>query len=391
VVADAAPSLKSAVAYHFTGGNLRGSAAPVGGHKVALTGEVAGLGGDVAFVRLQAAATLAASWGRYMPDTGFAPPLAGSTWASLRAGSLPAGEVSALTAQHAELAPNPRQRGLWEGAVGGGSGARGGPHASGLATRLTESDLAPAARADLFLASEKGVGAAAEGREARPAGGAAAPDGGADDGYTWRERVAGWSAAGATLVADAKVGMVAPFGSDARRHGGLRPCDRLYMTAASLRGFDSVGPKAARVPGGTPHGDALGGNVAAALTARLLLPPPVPSVRLTNAGVRTQVWASVGSLLDTSAPRLPGASALPPLAAAAGVGIVRCATFASPRPHSHTHSHAHAHVYPATQPLPVLLQVVPFAGGTSLELNYALAHRSAATDVATRFRIQLLA
>jgi hypothetical protein len=83
---------------------------------------------------------------------------------------------------------------------------------------------------------------------------------------------------------------------------------------------------------------------------RLLGPPPLPSVTLVNAGVRSHAWANAGILLPGPLRSLsPVVTALADSArwsAAAGVGVS-----------------------------------VPMGGLANLELNYTLAHSGPAADL----------
>ncbi len=49
--------------------------------------------------------------------------------------------------------------------------------------------------------------------------------------------------------------------------------------------------------GGTVGGDALGGDFTALASLRVFLPPLFPSIRLTTAGLRTQLFTCVGTVL----------------------------------------------------------------------------------------------
>ncbi len=52
-----------------------------------------------------------------------------------------------------------------------------------------------------------------------------------------------------------------------------------------------------RAAGGTVGGDALGGDFAALASLRVFLPPVFPSIRLTTAGIQTQLFTCVGTLM----------------------------------------------------------------------------------------------
>ena len=164
-----------------------------------------------------------------------------------------------------------------------------------------------------------------------------------------------------SLALDMQLGLLAPFGRSALQPGGgSRLPDRFFLIGSRCRGFDSVGPRAARVAGGTLHGDLLGGDALAAFSARVLLPPPLPSVRLVNAGVRSQLFFTAAALAPGGAGARGGslAALAGSESAAAGFGIV--------------------------------LPVVP---GAAIEFNWALWHHSAAgsQDVRNDFRVQVSA
>jgi hypothetical protein len=53
---------------------------------------------------------------------------------------------------------------------------------------------------------------------------------------------------------------------------------------------------AALSAGGSVDGDALGGDMSAFAALRVFLPPLFPSIRLGNAGIRTQLFTCVGTL-----------------------------------------------------------------------------------------------
>jgi outer membrane protein assembly factor BamA len=175
--------------------------------------------------------------------------------------------------------------------------------------------------------------------------------------YTFADRLSAWMSGGVTLNADISAGVGKSFDTaPTRADGSLGLLDRYYILGHRFRGYDALGPRAAPVEFGTMHGDALGGNIFAAVSARLLLPPPLPSIRLANAGVRSQLffssavlaaWADRHKLIDLNTLKDMPSSA-------AGVGFV-----------------------------------IPLSNAACVEANYALWHRGAATDVKSSFRLQL--
>lgn len=302
VVAHTSASLKSSLAYSFLRNRIVGSALPASGYKLAATTEVAGLGGDVQHLRATSSVQAAMSFGRYMPDTGYQMPLSKATYLAQWNGTLPPEDTKALAAQRASLHPNPQSNSLLDVDI---IRPPRRDAMSDFTTSASESGLPPTDRAELFLRTEKGVAVAHSAFE---------PE------FPVAARLQGWLSSGVTLLADARVGGIWSFGGDRGVAGGSRLCDRFFMTGLSMRGFESVGPKAAPKPGGTPYGDALGGNLVATATLRCLLPPPLPSVRLTNAGMRTQVFGTVGTLGGLGASTLQ----LENVSAAVGVGLVSC-------------------------------------------------------------------
>jgi len=139
--------------------------------------------------------------------------------------------------------------------------------------------------------------------------------------FSLLQQLAGWLSPGVTVALEGTLGAMAPFGRDAERPNGIRLADRFFLSSSRMRGFDAVGPVAPRLPHGSPYGDAIGGDAFAHVTARLLLPPPIPSVRMANAGLRTHLFASagrVGAVEQLSRP----SDFLRGMSASAGVGLV---------------------------------------------------------------------
>jgi hypothetical protein len=171
------------------------------------------------------------------------------------------------------------------------------------------------------------------------------------------------AAPGATLVLEAAAGALRGWGDDGgdggspRAYDGPRLPDRFFLTPARWRGFEAVGPASPPVPFGARHGDAAGGDAYALVTARLLLPPPLPSVRAANAGLRTHVFAAAGKV---AAPGGAGAGSpaelLAGFSAAAGVGVT-----------------------------------MPVVAGFAVEANYAVWHAPQLGDATASFSIMLSA
>jgi len=245
--------------------------------------ELAGLGGDACFAKAEGGLGGMYSLGRYQPDTGYAQPL--------------------TKAEHAQAQAQAARARAHRFQLGG--------YSSQAAAGPAEGALKPHPGPAVF-----GLGA--------PSPFAAAAAGAADaaEPYSFLHRLSGWLSPGVTLSLEAQAGALRGLGPDARDAACPRLVDRFFLTAQRMRGFHAVGPVAERVEHGSPYGDALGGDVYGVLTARLMLPPPIPSVRLANAGVRTLAYATagkVGALGDAVAsPRRFGSTAT----ASAGIGVV---------------------------------------------------------------------
>lgn len=408
--------------------------------------ELAGLGGDVSFVKLGASHAQTWSAWRYAPDTGFAlPPSASEVAKYLLLSSPPA---PTATGEAGDASPQPPSPVPGAPSIGpAGTLLKAHPVAASLFPRLLgpardappsaaeappqpqpqlqqqASGVNPTVAAARFLRLVNKGGPQQQLETLEPAGlQTSAPPAAAEalqpsqpqqqpsipvppPAYTWRHRVAGWLSPGVTLALDGGVSGMLPWAGDVGRPGGSRVIDRLFLHT-KLRGFDAVGPRAAPVPGGTLAGDVLGGDVMAHASARLLLPPPLPSVRLANAGLRTQLWATAATLKPAGAVAQPqDVFAQPALAAGVGVvshagcscgeGVAR-ATVSSPLISSYappSPSHPAPPCPRLTMSSITPLQVLPIAGpGLALEANYALVHRPSpgGTDLAAHFRMQLM-
>jgi outer membrane protein assembly factor BamA len=299
VVANCDASLKSSVAYSYVRSRLNAGKTPSAGHKSVFRAEVAGAGGDVQFVRAAFNGLYAASLLRFAPDTGYALPQHKAAFVASLNGQ-PQQDDDGSGPQQNPLAPHPGPGllSLWGRVLSG-------------QTRST--DPAPLVTSPKAAAAEAARWGS---RQHHPRGGLGSGSGPGSE-YTLAHRVAGWLSPGVTAHFDLSLGLLVPFGASAARPYGTRIVDRFFMHGARFRGFDSIGPKSDPVDGGNALGDVLGGDALAAATARLLLPPPLPSVRLANAGLRTQAFVSVGAL----GPADPS-SLLGKVSASAGVGLV---------------------------------------------------------------------
>lgn len=290
VLAELRPDIKSSVTYSYALHGLL-SGRDVGGDegvRVRARAEVAGgpLGGDVGLLKFGMQINVASSVGRYTPDTGYALPL-------------------------------PRREWL-EAAVRGQIAEAGGEDTPWTETEPESVVLGRSAGARKSLKPHPGP--------RRVFGHLISHRTDLQHNYTLWHRLAGWTAGGITAQLEANTAAVMPwwrggYGESGRpRSVGI--VDRLVPAYGRIRGWEGVGPHAAPVPGAlTRHGDALGGDLFLAATGRVLLPPPIPSVRMANAFFRSTVWSSVGLVQPWSA--LAG-SALPHhslWAGAAGVGL----------------------------------------------------------------------
>lgn len=117
--------------------------------------------------------------------------------------------------------------------------------------------------------------------------------------FTWRNQVAGWLTPGLTLSISTAAGFLRSLGKDAYRPEGSRVIDRFFLGNPDMTGFDvaGVGPRGVRPDGAAPRTDALGGDAYLFSSLRAFLPPPFPSIRLANAGVRTEAFLCAGTLL----------------------------------------------------------------------------------------------
>lgn len=366
MIDQAGTTIKSSVTYAY----VRNRQAPTdshqapSGYKTMFRAELAGLGGDVSFTKLGATHSHAWSLGRYAPDTGYQLPISKSAFLARQAALLTSTNSSSDYCPPAEYGPSGRRLAAHplnsrllpadypapsssvSSSMSGGDGAssEGSAAASNLDPRVAASsflsivsspeagdghgllrhagDVMAAAAAATATPAASSSSASQASAAAPPAAAAAAAS------YTLADRLAAWVSPGITLAIEGGVGALLPLGADSSRPGGSRIVDRFFLTSAKLRGFDSVGPKAAPVPEGTLHGDLLGGDYQAYASARLLLPPPFPSVRMANAGLRSQLWATAASIKSASEVSKPeDLLTIPSLAA--GVGVV------SVRSHSH--------------------------------------------------------
>lgn len=367
-------SLKSALTYAYVRNKLAPTDASVApsGYKTMLRAELAGLGGDVSYVKVGVSHAQSWSFGRLAPDTGYQAPLSQSGFlARLRAPAAAAAAAAAASSSstdsdgssssssspappqplpvhgpdgrllrahpvNASLLPGECSSAALEAAAAPPAPIVTGPSLDPRAAASAFVDLVTSPStgdghgllrhaSDVFTAASvtSAVAPAAPPAAAAPVAAPALPAR-----YGAWHRLAGWLSPGLTVAVDAGAGVLVPFGADACRPS--RITDRFFLTSSKLRGFDAVGPRAAPVPEGSIQGDLLGGDVTAHVTARALLPPPLPSVRLANAGLRTQLWATaahVGPSAQRAAQSLGRLSALP--AGEAAAAVARGASFAA--------------------------------------------------------------
>ncbi len=265
-------SILSALAYRFQHSRMTadGVGQGVSGGAVKGAVEVAHpiLGGEEAYLRLEADSTVARSLLRYMPDTGYAPPSLGRT---------PPKKGSPDPHAHLKAAPGcsayPLLRNASEPKAGSWNTAS--VLAAWLAPGVT---LKHSAAAGILVPLPPVQ------QHAISAPGSSAPD---------------------------TAAMKAPWSHF---------LDRYTLGDRQMRGFapGGIGPRAL--------GRAVGGTLVASSTAQVLLPAPLPVPLLTHAGVRTHVWGSAGLCLRE--PRELGAllgaavQAGSPAAAASAIGQV---------------------------------------------------------------------
>jgi hypothetical protein len=312
VAANCDASLKSSVAYSYVRNRLTAGKTPSAGHKSVFRAEVAGAGGDVQFVRAAFNGLYAASILRFAPDTGYAQPRHKAAFVAALNGLPQPEEEDAGSAADLAPHPGPGLLSLWGRALTGATRPADPPL---LVTNAKVAAAAGAASAARSLSSSSSPSPSSTYRGA--AAGAAE-----EEDYTFAHRIAGWLAPGVTGHLDLSLGALLPFGASAARPYGSRIVDRFFMHGSRFRGFDSIGPRSDRVDGGNVLGDVLGGDLLGTVSARVLLPPPLPSVRLANAGLRTQAFVSVGTLASAKEASDPSAL-LGRLSASAGAGLVR--------------------------------------------------------------------
>jgi hypothetical protein len=312
VVANCDSSLKSSFNYSFNDDKMNDLRAPTAGRKTLFRAELAGAGGDVHFAKASFFGSFAASLLRFAPDTGYELPDTKREKAS---------PPSLTRIKDDSLKPHPGADifNIW------------GRAASGYVRRVD---------APIFVTS---------GPVRRPASLGSGPTSNQTTVYTILDRLAGWLSPGITGIVDVSFGGLIPFGASANQSENTRTRlpDRFFLQGTKCRGFDSIGPRAKKTAGGSISGDSLGGDILTSLSARILLPPPFPSINAANFGVRTQVFATAANLSSLSSPFRLNASA--------GVGLY-----------------------------------VPVVAGAALEANYAFWHAndSGSSPKAT-FRIQL--
>lgn len=352
IIANCDSSLKSSIAYSYAQSSLNAGKTASVGNKLVFRTELAGAGGDVQFLRTAFNGLWAMSFLRFAPDTGYALPkhkaafvaAVGDTGATASASA--AATVESDTEENKFLYPHPGVPllSLW------GRTLQGQLRKTDPPVLITQNPVlnsphkqhhsSSGERADQFVnpfdTTHPRFTSSSSPTE-----------------YTLQHRLAGWLAPGITTHFDLSLGMLLPYGTNAQRPYGTRVVDRFFMLGSRFRGYDSIGPKATTVETGTANGDVLGGDYLAALNTRILLPPPLPSVRLANAGVRSQLFFSVGTLASGKDTTSLG-SFLSRSSASAGVGIY-----------------------------------LPLVGGTALEANWGLWHKAQQTDVAAKFRFQL--
>jgi hypothetical protein len=313
VVANCDSSLKSSFNYSFNDDKMNDQRAPTAGRKTVFRAELAGAGGDVHFAKASFFGSFAASLLRFAPDTGYALP-------DTKREKLTPSQTRAQIDESLRPHPGAELLNVW------------GRAASGYVRRVDSPIVVT------------------NGPIRRPATIGGGPILNQEASYSMLDRLAGWLSPGVTGILDLSLGGIIPFGASAKQSENTRTRlpDRFFLQGAKCRGFDSIGPRANKISGGSISGDALGGDVLASLSARILLPPPVPSINAANFGVRTQLFATAANLSSLSSPVRLNASA--------GVGLY-----------------------------------VPVVAGAALEANYALWHSDDNNGMSPKatFRVQL--
>jgi hypothetical protein len=257
IASQCSASTKHSILYSFANNHLRPSAAaPASGYAAKTSLEFAGLGGDVRFGKVSLSGTLAASLGRFTPDTGYALPIIGDK----------------ISEHHhsSHLSPSPGT-GIFRWWTGGGLH----PLGSKSADRHSSTPIL--------------------------------------------STFAGWLSPGVTAVIDGFAGALIPWGGTLKGQTSLFP-DRFHSNTLRLRGFSSIGNRGETVERGLPSGDALGGDFAAVISARLVLPPPIPSVMFSNSGARSYAFTSVSALALTNS--IEGGGIAKHINYCGGVGVV---------------------------------------------------------------------
>jgi hypothetical protein len=340
---DCTASVKNSLSYAaLLGAGLKPSEAlPASGSKVVTRVEVAGLGGDVGFFKVAASATWAASVARYAPDTGYTLPKTESEFKQgMSDASHPAKDLKPFPGPHAIIP--------W---LSGGSRSSSSSSSSSVSSSSSSSG----------------------GR------------------YTVWDRIAGWLSPGVSLVVDGTLGLVQPFSSSSSSSSSTTHLhDRFYAppNGKNLRGFASLGPRGTLAgASGVGRGDALGGDVFGAVTARILLPPPVPSINLVNLGVRSYLWGSLGAMALSKGggplATLGGLTQRP--SCSAGVGIVSEEGLASSQIVNESNCFSphplSFFLHFITPPAPAFFyQSFPVAASATVDLEYALAYPLLAKD-----------
>jgi outer membrane protein assembly factor BamA len=299
VLANCDSSLKSSVNYTFNENKMNDLRAPTAGMKTLFRGELAGAGGDVNFVKASYFGTFAASLLRFAPDTGYTLPETKREKENL---------LNTQSTVDDILRPHPYGEifNIW------------GRAASGHVRR---------ADAPIFVTTGPIRRPNIPGNEGLTS------NSNRSSTFSMLDRLAGWLSPGITGILDVSLGGIIPFGNSAKQSENTRTRlpDRFFLQGTKCRGFDNIGPRAKQISGGSFIGDSLGGDILASLSARILLPPPIPSVTVSNYGVRSQFFATAANLSSLSSPVR--------LNARAGVGLY-----------------------------------VPVVAGAALEANYALWH-----------------
>lgn len=272
MVQDCDASLKSSLSHSWVFSHVNnGNPGPLtNGVKGFLRTELAGIGGDVFFLKSFLSTSAAFSLGRYAPDTGY---------------ELPKTKTAFMKDRLHE--------------------------ARGFDLEPSDSGLLPHPGKGIFCRKSCKKNSTCDNRKCKKA-----------TNYTLGHQLAGWLSPGIVTLFDISGGFLFPIGRDSyKTTNPTRIHDRFFLNDSFHRGYHSIGPRANPVDGGVSIGDNLGGDAFVATSVRVKLPFFLPSVRLANAGLSTQLWVSAASIAKGDEIQSPH-DLISLASMAAGVGVV---------------------------------------------------------------------